>query len=276
MKNITKLLFGFITLATTLLSCSKDENKVFLEEGMQPVLSANKTAAIPLAFVNQGLEAVTFNWTNPDYKFTTGTSSHDVTYLFEMDTTGANFTNPKRKQLSIANELSRSFTQSELNDFLLNQLELAAGKSHNIEIRVKASLAGSPATEMISNVLKYTMTPYAIPPKVNPPASGALYITGNAVPSDWTNSPPLTQKFTVVTPTLYELTVPLVGGNSYLFLPDYGSWDAKYGFTGANNANNVDGDDFKFSGGDIKAPGASGNYKIQVNFQTGKFSVTKL
>ena len=276
MKNIVKLFLGSIILAGTLLSCEKDENQVFLEETTTPVLTADKATTIPLSFVNQNEQAVSFTWTNPEYKFTTGANSQDVTYLFEMDTTGANFTNPKRKQLSIANELTRTFTQAEINDFLLNQLELAAGKPHSIEVRVKASVAGSAITERISNVMTYNVTPYAIPPKVAPPTSGALYVTGNAVPSDWTNSPPATQKFTVLTPTLYELTVPLIGGNSYLFLSDFGSWDSKYGFTGANNTNNVDGDDLKFGGGDMKAPGASGNYKIQVNFQTGKFSVTKL
>lgn len=276
MKNLMKLFLGVLVLAGIFASCKKDENKVYLEEGTAPLLTASKTTTIPLSFVTKDDEAIAFNWTNPEYKFTTGTSSQDVTYLFEIDTTGANFTNSKRKQLSISKELSRSFTQSDINDFLLNQLELTAARPHNIEIRIKASLAGSESTALFSNVLKYTVTPYVIPPKVNPPGSGALYITGSAVPSDWTNSPPVTQKFTVVTPTLYELTVPLVAGASFLFLPDFGSWDAKFGFTGANNMNNVDGDDFKAGGGDMKAPAVSGTYKIQVNFQTGKFKLTKI
>ncbi len=275
MKNLIKLLTGTLALSCVLLSCEKDENKVVWEGGNAPVLSASKTATIPLSFLNQGNEAITFNWTNPEYKFTTGVNSQDVTYLLEMDTTGANFTNPKKKQVSIAADLRQTFSQSEINDFLLNQLELTVARPHNIEFRIKASIAGSAATNLFSNVLKYTVTPYAIPPKVATPASGAMYITGNAVPSDWTNSPPVSQKFTVVNPTLYELTVPLVAGNSYLFLPDFGSWDAKYGFVGANNANNVDGDDFKAGGGDMKAPAVSGTYKIQLNFQTGKFSLTK-
>nr|MBA2500941.1 hypothetical protein [Chitinophagaceae bacterium] len=68
----------------------------------------------------------------------------------------------------------------------------------------------------------------------------------------------------------------LTGGGSYLFLPVYGSWSAKYGYVGANNANNVDGDDFKAEGGDMLAPPTTGNYKITVDFQRGKFNVTKL
>jgi hypothetical protein len=56
----------------------------------------------------------------------------------------------------------------------------------------------------------------------------------------------------------------------------YGDWGNKYGFDGANNQNDVNGDNFKKEGGDIKAPAASGNYKIEVDFQRGKFTVTKL
>jgi hypothetical protein len=40
--------------------------------------------------------------------------------------------------------------------------------------------------------------------------------------------------------------------------------------------NNPLGDDFKIGGGDLIAPAASGTYKIEVNFQTGKFKLTKL
>jgi hypothetical protein len=54
-----------------------------------------------------------------------------------------------------------------------------------------------------------------------------------------------------------------------LFVPVYGDWGAKYGAVGANNSNNVNGDDFKANGGDLLAPSASGNYKIEVDFQRG-------
>jgi hypothetical protein len=87
----------------------------------------------------------------------------------------------------------------------------------------------------------------------------------------------LSQKFTRVSRTLYVLnSLALNGGQSYLFVPAYGDWGHKYGGLGANNANNVDGDDFKPEGGDLKAPAVSGNYKIEVDFQRGKFTLTKL
>lgn len=279
MKNI----FNGLCLSLLLVaagSCSKDENKIYSEGGTAPVLAANVSTSIPLSFATQANEALKLTWTNPDYKFTTGVSSQTVLYQIEIDTTGANFTNPKRQTVSVSGGLERSFLQSELNDYLLNQLQLTADMPHNIEMRVKASLA-SGALLLTSNVLKFATTPYKIPPKVAPPASNKLYITGGATPASWqcgcpADVAPANQTFTRMSETVYVLNnIPLKGGESYLFLPVYGSWDAKFGFTGNNNENNVDGDTFKAGGGDIKAP-ASGNYKIEVNFQTGRFTLTKL
>lgn len=276
-KLVTFLLSSF--LLAFLWSCEKKESKIFFEGGTAPVLTASRTGNIPLSFATKDQEAVKLSWTNPSYQFTTGTSSQNVSYQVEIDTTGANFTNPSKKVLALTNDLSLSITQDQLNDYLLNQLQLKTGMSHNIEMRVKSSLASN-AVPLYSNVMKFTVTPYAIPPKVTPPASGKLFITGAATPAGWMGGgdPEVaTQKFNQVSSTMYVLpSIALKGGESYLLVPVYGNWDNKYGALGANNSNNPDGDDFKAGGGDLKAPAASGNYKIEVDFQRGKFTVTKL
>ena len=275
MKHISKLLFCSLLLFT-IWSCKKDEKKIYFNGGTAPALSASKTGNIPLSFANKDQEAIKLSWTNPDYQFTTGISSHDVNYLIEIDTAGANFTNPKRQTIAISSDLSKSFTQGEFNDFLLNQLQLDTLNLHNLEIRVKSYLRTG-AVPLYSNVLKLTARPFAIPPKVAPPASGKLYIVGNATPGGWNNPVPIPdQEFTKLSSTVYEITVSISGGNSYLFLPINGDWTTKYGGLGGNNTNNPDGDDFRVGGGDLKAPTISGNYKIQVDFQRGKFTLTKL
>ncbi len=277
MKYILK---SFLLLAATvsLFSCEKDENQVVFEGGTAPVLTTSATT-IPLSFINQSQAAVKISWTNPDYRFTTGISSQDVTYILEIDTTGANFTNPKKQTLTVAGDLSKTFMQGEFNDYLLNQLELKPGQPHNIEIRVSSALAFN-AGLLRSNVLKFTVTPYAIPPKVDPPGTGKLFITGSATPASWQcgcGEPELgSQRFTQVSPTFYTITINLTGGGSYLLLPQYGSWSAKFGGVAPNNANNVNGDDFRAGGNDLLAPATSGSYKIDVDFQRGKFTVTKL
>ncbi|GEO09697.1 hypothetical protein SAE01_21930 [Segetibacter aerophilus] len=255
--------------------CKKEIAQIYLEGGTAPTLSASVTGTIPLSFANQADPAIKLSWTNPNYRFTTGTSSQNVNYLLEIDTTGANFSNPSRQTISIAKDLSMTITHSQLNDYLLNQLVLKPKMPHNIEMRVKTSLGTNGAAALVSNVLKFTVTPYEIPPKVTPPPSGKLYIVGSATPGGWDNPvPDPAQLFTKVSETLYQITIRMVGGGSYLLLPVNGSWDAKYGGTGSNNANNVSGDDFKAGGGDLLAPAASGVYKIVVDFQRGKFTVT--
>lgn len=278
MKNIFKLCLAFLVVGL-LASCEKKISEITYQNGTPPVLTANRTS-LPLAFATASSEAVKLSWTNPNYQFSTGSSSQDVSYLIEIDTTGANFTNPARKVIGLAKENSLAITQNDLNDYLLNQLNLKAGMAHNIEFRVTSTLANS-AVPLNSNILKYTVTPYAIPPKVTPPASGQLFIVGNATPggdaTGWNNPVPTpSQQFTKLTETTYTITVALFASKSYLLLPVNGSWSAKYGAIGANGTNSPLEDDFRADGGDLISPTTSGNYKIDVDFQRGKYKLTKL
>lgn len=272
MKKILKQLFFLSLLVTVFASCEKDENKVYYEGGTAPALSASVSGPLVLTIAERNNPAITFNWTNPDYKFTTGLSSQDVFYTLQFDTTGSNFTNPGIGEVSISNDLSKSFTVGELNSKIL-AMGLLEDIPHNMEMRIKASLVNNSAV-LYSNVITATITPFL---DVVWPVPANLYITGSATPASWQcacGEPELlSQKFTKVSSSKFELTIALSADNSYLFLPVYGSWSAKYGFTGGNNANNVNGDDFKPNGGDMKAPGVSRTYKITVDFKTGKFKV---
>lgn len=278
MKKIINNLAGLLFVSAVLLSCSKQENKDYLESSTPPVLTASFNAA-NLSFANADNTALSLSWTNPNYKFTTGLSSQDVSYLVEIDTTGSNFTNPQRQSITVSKDLGISFTGSQLNNYLLNEL-LSPGMAHNIEIRVTASLTNN-AAPLLSNVVKLTATPYAIPPKVAPPASGQLFLVGSATPggdaTGWNNPVPVpSQQFTQVSPTLYEITIPLIGGKEYLLLPVNGDWTHKYAVSDKTVPGLSAGGDFGLDKSDnIPGPAASGTYKIQVNFQTGKFSVTQ-
>ena len=132
------------------------------------------------------MQAIKLSWTNPNYQFNTGISSLDVDYNIEIDTAGANFTNPNREVLSLGTDLSKRFYQSVFNDYLLNQLQLKPAISHNLELRVTAFFSRWCRTFSI-NVLKFTVIPFAIPPKVVPPADGTLWLTGDATTSGYSN-----------------------------------------------------------------------------------------
>jgi len=275
---LTKLLLLSATVSM-LWSCQKDQAMEIYQGGTNPVLTASVSTTIPLSYSTAANEAVKLSWTNPGYSFASGVSSQDVTYLVEIDTTGANFTNPNKKTLSFSKDLSVAISQSTLNDYLLNQLLLNTTMAHNIEIRVTASLNGTTATKLMSNVLKFSVTPYAIPPKVAPPVTGKLYLVGSATAGGWNNPVPVpSQQFTQVSATLYTITVALTGGQEYLFLPLNGDWGNKFACnkTASPPDGNIGGD-FGFNFNDnFPGPSASGNYKIDVDFQRGKFTVTKL
>jgi hypothetical protein len=273
MKNIVKLLFGAIFTAALFSSCSKSDNKIFYEGGTNPVLTASSTSALVLTLANKNNVAVTFNWTNPNYQFTTGISSQDVNYTLQIDTTNSNFTNPGLAEIGIAKDLSYAVTVGDLNSKLL-AMGLLENIPHNLEIRVKSALVNS-TIPLYSNVIKIVVTPYL---DVVYPVPANLYITGSATPASWQcgcgEAPLASQTFTKVSSSKFELNLVLSAGNSYLFLPVYGSWSAKYGGTGAaNNSNNVNGDDFKPNGSDLLAPSVTKSYKITVDFKTGKFTI---
>lgn len=260
-----------------MLSCKKAENRVIFQGGTAPVLTASVADSIPLSFANKDKEAVQLSWTNPNYQFNTGISSLNVNYNIEIDTSGANFTNPNKQVVSLGTDLSKTFTQSEFNDYLLNQLQLTPAVTHNIEIRVTSFLVGG-AEPLVSNVSKFTVTPYAIPPKVPPPTTGHLYLVGSATAGGWNNPVPVpTQEFTQLSPTLYTITISLTGGQEYLFLPLNGDWGHKYAVKDKTLPGLNAGGDFAYDANDnFPGPTVSGTYKIDVDFQRGKFTVTKL
>jgi hypothetical protein len=108
-KTIIKI-FSLVMLAATVASCKKDEIKSYFEGGTAPVLKASSTTPMVLLIANANNTALKFDWTNPNYQFASGPSSQDVTYTLQMDTTGANFTNPKIGELSIPKELTKTLT----------------------------------------------------------------------------------------------------------------------------------------------------------------------
>lgn len=111
----------------------------------------------------------------------------------------------------------------------------------------------------------YTLTQIPVPSN--------LYIVGDATPGGWSNPVSVpAQQFTPIDNVSYGIVINLTTGKSYLFLPVNGSWDHKYGGTGATGgALLADG---AVPGSNTPAPGATGLYKIVVNFATNTYSVT--
>ncbi len=126
---------------------------------------------------------------------------------------------------------------------------------------------------------RYFIAPAAYP-RITVPPSSQLFITGNATAGGWMadGATPLTsQQFTQISTTIYEIaSIPLIANGSYLFVPVYGNWNAKYGGVGDDNTNTVVSDFFQGRGSNLLAPPVSGNYKVTVDFQRAVFTLTRL
>ncbi len=282
MKKIIKILSSSILLALIIISCKKEVASVTFNGGTNPVLTvSNPLATTVLLKSNENNIWNTLNWTNPNYQLSTGLSSQNVTYTIQFDTTGSNFTNPNKGEISIGSDLSNGLLVKDVNKLILG-MGLLENMPHNMEIRVKSSLINN-TLPYYSNVLKVTITPY-LDVKVTLPAdlptvaanNGDLFLVGDATAGGWNNPVPTpTQKFTRTSSTTYEITVPLIGGKQYLMLPKNGDWGNKYAVVSNTVPGLSAGGDFDANKSDnFPGPSVSGNYKIVVNFKTGKFTVT--
>jgi starch-binding outer membrane protein SusE/F len=286
MKNFFKLIFCAVVVLT---SCKKEESVAYYEGGTDPVLTATSNSGsdvINLSVSDSSATALWLSWTNPNYMFNYGASSLSVNYLVEIDTTGSNFTNPKRAQISISQLTDTALTGGRINNYLANGMGLDTSFAHNLEVRVTAFINTSGngvGTLLYSNVKSFTAKPYFPPPAVTPPATGDLYIVGDATAGGWNNnSSPApdgigNQNFTQISPTEYKITIPLIADKEYKFVEVAGSWDTQWSTATEPNS----GDpatlnyNLKFNGGNCRAPSASGTYLIDVNFQNGKVTLIK-
>jgi starch-binding outer membrane protein SusE/F len=265
-------------------ACKKVENKVYLEGGTAPTLTAS-TNAVRLEAGEEANVAIRFNWTNPDYKFTTGLSSQDVNYTLEIDTVGGNFASGAKIATVIAKELSVTYTVGDLNKLLTTglsggrgmNLQLDPRRTYSIEARVIASI-GNAAKLTSGNKVTFTARPFPPPPKVPVPDANTLWITGDAVASSWQNPLPspfdVSQKFTRINNTNYELTLNMPGGGNYKLIQAQGNWGTQYHMLAGGT---WQGGEFEKRDADPAFPGppTSGSYKISVDFQLGTFKVVK-
>jgi len=262
-----------LAVITTLVftACDKVDKLPSHGLGTAPVLSSSSATVAPAASDSNNV-AFTLAWSFPKY----ATDSASTKYIIEVDSVGRNFT--KAVSRIVSGKLNYGFIAKEFNAILLG-FGMQFNTPYDVEVRVSSSYANN--NELYkSNVLKLRVTPYKIPPKVALPASLRLFIVGSGTAggdaTGWNNPVPVpSQEFSRIDETTWGGIFQLTGGKSYLLLPTNNNvWDIKYGGTGSNNLNNVDGDNFKVGGSDLKTPAASGMYKVIFDFQQGRFTVT--
>ncbi len=250
-----------------LVACEKVGSLAVYTQGSVVTLSTS-TNTVAASATDSLNTALVLSWTSPNYSVDSAT----VKYVVEIDSTGKNFSKAVSK--TVIGVRSTSFTARELNAILLG-FGFNFGISYDMDIRVTSSY-GNNNEQLKSGTVKVKMTPYKIPPKVAPPASGRLFLVGSASAGGWNNPVPTpTQEFSKIDSVTYAGIFDLSGGNEYLVLPVNGDWGHKYSVADKSTFGLNAGGNFGYDLSDnIPGPSTSGKYMIRLDFQTGKFTVT--
>jgi hypothetical protein len=151
MKTILSKVYIFCLLSLALASCEKDEEKLVVQPGTSPTLTASATAPLVLTKDNAEVPVVTFSWTPADYGYPAA-----VNYTLQYDVKGNNFAAPQ--EVALVNALQKEFTVSGLNA-LATKLSLTPETAADMEFRIKTDI--SPSIEpTFSAPITINVTPY--------------------------------------------------------------------------------------------------------------------
>jgi hypothetical protein len=255
-------------------ACDKKDTVTFSANGNAPVLSSS-VSQIAAAAKDSLATGLILKWTNPMYS----TDFKTTMYTVEIDSSGRNFA--KSVKLTVVGSLTDTFTNGALNSILLG-FGFNYKVAYNVDIRVTSSY-GNNNEQYVSNTLTLNMTPYVTPPLVAPPS--VLYMVGAATQNGWNvNYPDSTQKFYQRDSVTFEGVFNLNGGQQFLLMPVYGSWDYKYAVIDNTTGTIAAGTGGSFGyytsatptayNSNIPAPATSGWYDVVVDFQHGLYTIT--
>jgi hypothetical protein len=265
--KLRQLFYTLLAGTVLLASCEKVAELPFYSTGKDPVLTSS-TATVAAIPADSLKTALVLNWSNPEY----ATDTTNMKYIIQVDSSGRNFSRPVTTE--VLGQRTFSFTARDLNNILLGY-GFEFNKAYDIDVRVMSSYANN-NERRFSNVLKIRATPYKIPPRVQLPASGKLFIVGDATQGGWSNPVPVpSQELHRIDETTFGGIFRLNGGKKYLILPENGKWDQKYSVPNNSLPGLAEGGDFNFNASDdFPGPAADGFYRIILDFQSGKFTVT--
>ena len=269
MKYLSKIILALFVVAAAITGCEKVDSlpSYGVTTGITSVLTSSKTtlAALPSDSNNVG---IVFSWTSPKYANDSATTK----YVIEIDSAGRNFSKAVTK--TITGALSISFTNKEINTILLGY-GFMINVSYDVDVRLTTSY-GNNNEKIVANTVRIKMTAYKIPPKIPIPISNKLFIVGDGTQGGWNNPVPApSQELARLDETTWGGVFNLNGGNQFLLLPVNGDWTHKYSLANNTLPGLKNGGDFGYDLSDnFLAPTTSGFYKIIVDFQTGKFTIT--
>ena len=208
-KKIFLIVSIFLIFFIGISSCKKTEN--FSPSAVNAPLAVTVSdSSMILNESNKFNTAITFNWTTgSNYR-----SNEPITYVFEIDKKGNNFSSAIKNNLGKA-LYTLGYTTNSLNGLLLSSFKATVGSIFSLEARIYTIIGDGTIKGDTSNVIPLSITPYQ-------PVSSSLYIIGDATATGWdsTIADSLTPDPTV--PGLFHYQATLTPGQ-FEFITKLGS-----------------------------------------------------
>ncbi len=245
MKNIYKIFVLFI-FTIGLTSCDPNENFEILPavESFQ-IITPTSGSVVVLDDTNLTNTALFISWSVLE-------GSVGSTYNIEIAETGTEFADPTL--LGTSDGANFSMTVEELNTFFLDTMGIDPDKASSMDIRV---INSGETTQTIAVVF----TPYTV-------EYTELFLVGSITDPQW--SPEDALPMTRLDFNKFEITLDLVDGDEFKFLPTNTGWDGDIG-------EDPDNPGFLIEDGEANLSGYSaGKYTITVDLNTFTFVVEEL
>lgn len=233
-----------------LFSCKKDGSFTQVQTGTAPVLTATDSV-FAFTEADASTAAVTYSWTaseNWGYKSI-------VTYYLQIDEKGNGFKNATEVTIG-SGVLKQAYTVAALNQ-VINNMGLAAGRQHDLVLRVKAAV-DTVGDASYSDSVSLTVTPYYVPKVYH-----YVYLPGAYEGWAFDNAG-LDSIASVKNDGNYEGYMSLSGATEFK-VTTAKSWDVNYGDGGSGTLSS--------SGGNI-AVSAAGYYRLTVDINQLKYTMT--
>lgn len=248
---LNKIIAGSLCVLA-LASCEKQDSFTQVKTGTTPAFSATATE-FAFSADKASENAVTYTWTaSQDWGYRAV-----VNYALEVAEKGNGFRNAS-EIFSANNGLTKTFTVAQLNQ-AINNMGLAAGREHQLVIRVKAAV-DTIGDKVYSDSVLLTVTPYYVP-KIYP----AIYVPGGYQGWSFDNDG-LGALASVNNDKKYEGYLNFPDANTEFKITPAKSWDLNYGDAG--------GGSLVSNGGNIKAAEA-GYYRLTVDLNALSFALTR-
>ncbi|OMP80182.1 SusE domain-containing protein [[Flexibacter] sp. ATCC 35208] len=249
-----KFRFNYIYILSfsmlTLFSCKKDGSFTQVKSGTTPGFTATDSVFV-FTEADAASAAVTYNWTaSEDWGY-----KSIVTYYLQIDEKGNGFKNATDVTIGTG-ILTKAYTVAGLNQ-VINNMGLAAGRQHDLVIRVKAAV-DEVGDEVYSDSISLTVTPYYVPKVYT-----YLYLPGAYEGWSFDNAG-LDSVASVNNDGNYEGYMYLTGSTEFK-VTTAKSWDVNYGDGGSGSLSS--------SGGNI-AVSAAGYYRLTVDINQLTYTMT--